>query len=138
MVKSSGRQSTLLENNLVGRKLESIERLEYHNWTFNLNDGSTLTVETHWRIISATEIEITCEDDQQMFGQDAPVDAQAKAWSLLAGREVSEVTVRTELSDLFLSFGPELRLEILNLSSGYEAWNFTNSAGLIVVGRNGE
>ena len=53
------------------------------------------------------------------------------------GKErVTDVQIDSATSDLTLSFGSDLRLQIVNNSSGGEAWSFS-SGGLQVIGRNG-
>ena len=54
------------------------------------------------------------------------------------GKErVTDVQIDSATSDLTLSFGSDLRLQIVNNSSGGEAWSFSSS-GLQVIGRNGD
>ena len=104
---------------VVGRSCR-VERRE-NDWAFDLRDNVGLAVGCHWRLVSAG-IALTDEDDEQLFGLPAPVDAQTKANDLLVGITVSSATVDRFTADLCLRFSNGLRLDLLNNSSGYEGW----------------
>jgi hypothetical protein len=96
-----------------------------------------LSVESQWRLMSPKVILLTGDDDDgQKFGLATPIDAPTELRQHIEGHTVRSFTVDKASSDLILQFDNELRLEILNLSSGFESW-VLNSKGLIVVGRNG-
>jgi hypothetical protein len=125
---------------LHGRRFERIERFEPPGcgWWFHFDGKIILTIETGWRLVSDTTIAVTNEDDGQIFGRKTTVDAAAEATSLLADKSVSGVLIEPACSDLTIHFGVALRLDVINLSRGYEAWNLTGQDGLLLVGRNGE
>lgn len=125
---------------LYGRRFERIERFEPPGWGwwFHFDGKIILTIETGWRLVSDTTIAVSSEDDGQIFGRKTTVDAAAEAQSLLADKSVSGVLIEPACSDLTIHFGVTLRVDVINLSCGYEAWNLTGQDGLLLVGRNGE
>ncbi len=117
-----------LEIALVGRSCR-VERREA-GWSFDLQDGTGLAVECHWRLVSSESIALTDEDDGQRFGLLEAVDAEAKANALLVGATISSATIDRVTADLRLGFSNGLRLELISNSSGYEGWQASfNHAG---------
>ncbi|ENZ81204.1 MULTISPECIES: hypothetical protein [Caulobacter] len=115
------------EASVVGRSCR-VTRREV-DWTFDLGNGTIIAVGCHWRLISTQGIALTDEDDGHQFGLLKPVDAEAQANELLAGATVSIVAVDRLTSDLSLRFSNELRLDLLNNSSGYEGWQCSFAHG---------
>lgn len=105
---------------VVGRSCR-VKRRET-DWDFDLSGNVGFAVNCHWRLISAAGILRTDEDDGQVFGLPAPVDAESNANDLLAGATVSSATVDRVTADLCVRFSNGLRLELLNNSAGYEGW----------------
>jgi hypothetical protein len=66
-----------------------------------------------------------------------PVDAVAGIRDLLKSRVVSKVDVDQASADLNIYFDNETVLQIVNLSSGYEAWTLNSEGDFLMVGRNG-
>jgi hypothetical protein len=91
----------------------------------------------HWRLLSQVDILLTSEDDGQQYGLPKPVDALARIRELLENRVVSKVEVNQASADFSISFDNETILQIINLSSGYEAWTLTSEGDHMMVGRNG-
>lgn len=108
------------ETSIVGRACR-VERREA-DWAFDLGDDVAIAVGCHWRLISPNGIALTDEDDRQQFGLPKPVDAEAQANTLLAGATVAIATVDRLTADLLLRFSNDMRLDLLNNSSGYEGW----------------
>lgn len=98
-----------------------IERREA-DWMFDFGDNVGLSAGCHWRLVSASGIALTDEDDRQEFGLPEPLDAEAKANDLLGGATVSCATLDRVTADLILRFSNGLRLDLFNNSSGYEGW----------------
>jgi len=92
------------------------------DWLFDLGRGGRLTVGCHWRLVSADRITLTDEDDEQLFGLPEPVNAEAAANELIAKATVSQAVIDRVTADLHLQFSNGLRLDLINNSSGYEAW----------------
>ena len=64
-------------------------------------------------------------DHGQKFGLPEPVDGARQAETLLSGKKFLKVTIRDDSGDLAIHFDGDTTLEIINISSGYEGWNFT-------------
>jgi hypothetical protein len=105
----------------TGERCTGIHRHE-HSWAFLFGERSSLTTSSLWRIISNDRLVLCDEDDGQIFGRSAPVDAQANARLLLVGNIVRNVVVVDETADLRISFENASTLELISNSSGYEAW----------------
>jgi hypothetical protein len=123
---------------LYGRRFERIERFEPPGcgWWFHFDGQTVLTIEAGWRLVSDTAIKVSNEDDGHVFGRETAVDAAVEVTSLLGGKSVSDILIGPVSSDLTVDFGPTLRLQVINLSSGYEAWNLAGQDGLLLVGRS--
>jgi Family of unknown function (DUF6188) len=120
---------------LLNAALVAAERLDF-SWAFRFGNGSSLTLESLWRLVSKEAIVLTSEDNGQKFGLDHIIDAASDLKTNLAGQRVVDVVVDSATSDLTLYFSNGLRLELLSTSCGFEAWNL--SAGdIAIIGRNG-
>ena len=117
---------------LVGRKLIAAEREGFH-WLFRFQDVGTLVTECPWRILSSEGIALSSSDDGQKFGLPEVVDAQSRTSHLILGKNVHHVDVRKESGDLRLNFGDGVLFEALNMSSGYEAWQFSRAEGATLI-----
>lgn len=122
---------------LEGRTLSKVEKLPPCHWVFQFGTEVVLRTESEWRVLSAEAILITSEDDGQQYGLPAPVDAQETVGRLLETRVVAKADVNQASADLAIHFDNGTVLQIVNLSSGYEAWTLTSEGDLMIVGRNG-
>jgi len=111
----------MFEASLLGRTC-SIQRLEF-GWYAIFGDRNAIVLGSPWRIISEGRIALTDKEDGQQFGLRSPLDGQAVANELLAGKSVTAVSVNEETADIVLDFGPGLRLEVFNFSASFEGWN---------------
>jgi hypothetical protein len=116
-----------LEGALLQAELRQIERLGTA-WRLNFGEASVLTTDTLWRVLEGGRIAVTNEDDGQGFGLPEPVDASRRATALLTGR-VTAVTLSPVTADLALTFEGGATLELINTSSGYEAWTLVTHIG---------
>lgn len=118
-----------LEAALLGRNCRVLRREA--DWAFDFQNDTGLTVECHWRLVSLDGIVLTDEDDGQQFGLPEPVDAEIKANALLAGAHISAASIDRITADLCLRFSNDLRLDLVNNSSGYEGWqaSFSHAGG---------
>lgn len=114
-------QASALKQELLGSTCR-VERREA-DWLFWFGDSRSISVECRWRIVSSEGIALTDEDDGQQFGLPAPIDAEARANALLSGAEIMSADLALTTADLALSFSNGHRLQLINNSSGYEAWN---------------
>lgn len=105
------------------------------DFTFEFGEA-TLAVDCLWRIMAGSKVVLTSREHGQQFGLPAPVDAYAKAASLLQDRPVVEVRLDERSADLRVEFEGGQRLEILTDSSGYEPWNF-HAPGVHLVALGG-
>ncbi len=96
-----------------------------------------LSTQSQWRLLSQEAILLTSEDDGQQYGLPKPVDAQASVRELLKDRIVSKVNVDQVSADFSIRFDNGTILQIVNLSSGYEAWTLDSEGDCLMVGRNG-
>jgi hypothetical protein len=104
---------------------------------FQFGKGVVLSTQTEWRVLSQEAILLTSRDDGQQYGLPKPVDAEARVRELLESRVVANVDVDQASADFTIHFDNGTVLQIVNLSSGYEAWTLTSEGDLMIVGRNG-
>lgn len=103
--------------------LESVERVDEWNWTFDFRDGGVIYgSELKWRLTTDAGIVVTSFDDGHPFGLGAPVDACRRVMDTVGQSEIKLVEVCERTGDLVLSFANGAQLEFLNLSCGYESW----------------
>jgi len=122
---------------LEGLTVSKIEKLPVDYWVFRFGDGVVLSTQSQWRLLSQEAILLTSEDDGQQYGLPKPVDAQASVRELLKDRIVSKVNVDQVSADFSIRFDNGTILQIVNLSSGYEAWTLDSEGDCLMVGRNG-
>jgi hypothetical protein len=122
---------------LEGLTVSKIERLPPDCWVFRFGNGVVLSTQSQWRLLSQEAILLTSEDDGQQYGLPKPVDAQANVRELLENRIVSKVDVDQASADFTVHFDNGTVFQIVNLSSGYEAWTLKSEGDYLMVGRNG-
>jgi hypothetical protein len=98
-------------------------------WSFEFGQGQVLNINAIWRIIADGRIALCSEDDGQQFGLPAPVNAEARARSLIIGRKIEAFAVDPETADLSIALESAIRIQVLSDSSGYEAWQATIREG---------
>jgi len=99
--------------------------------------NSRLSVHSLWRVTDEATILLTREDDGQRFGLPTPINARQRASELLDRAVVRSVTVDEQKGDLAISFG-QWRLEVINDSSGYEAWTLHGPTTDIIAASGGK
>lgn len=119
---------------LDGANLTSVLR-HPHSWSFQFSSCS-LGVECSWRLIADGRIALTDGDDGHQFGMPAPVDVEIETARRLVGQRVTHAVVASQTADLTISFGDDLRLEVVSNSSGYESWQL-NIPGCVIVANGG-
>lgn len=105
---------------LIGCKC-TIQRVEL-GWFAHVGEVCSIFL-SPWRIISHGRIRLADTDDHQVFGLPTPLNAEAEANKLLAGKLTIAAKIHRETADLTLEFESLTRLEIFNMSCGYEGWN---------------
>jgi hypothetical protein len=120
-----------------GLTVSKIEKLPVDFWVFQFGKRVVLSTQSEWRLLSQEAILLTSEDDGQQYGLPKPVDAEASIRELLKDRVVSKVNVDQASADFSIHFDNGTILQIVNLSSGYEAWTLDSEGDYLVVGRNG-
>jgi hypothetical protein len=121
---------------LEGRTLSKIEKRSDYR-VFQFGNGVVLSTQSPWRVLSQEAILLTSQDDGQQYGLPKPVDAQAEVRKLLQNRIVSELDVDQASADFTIRFDNGTALQILNVSSGYEACTLDSEGDYRIVGRNG-
>ena len=109
---------------------------ECHEWVFAFTGEITLRVSAPWRITAGGEIRLGFEDDGQLFGLPAPLDAQERLGELAIGRRVGSVRAASR-GDLVVVFDGETSLEVFNASAGYEGWALHGPGNRWIVGQGG-
>ena len=104
---------------------------------FQFGNDVFLSTQSGWRVLCREAILLTSEDDGQQYGLPKPVDAEASARQLLENRVVAKVAVDQASADFTIHFDNGSVFQIVNLSSGYEAWTLTSEGDFMIVGRNG-
>jgi hypothetical protein len=99
---------------------------------FELGDTVALMAECPWRILTS-RIVLTDSDDGQQFGLPAPLDGEKESLRLLSGNRIQDVSIRSVTGDLVIVFESGTTLELLNDSSGYEAWQLFGGATQIIA-----
>ena len=122
---------------LEGRTLSKIEKLPPDYWVFQFGSDVVLSTQSEWRALSQEAILLTSGDDGQQYGSPKPVDAEASVRELLKNRVVAKVDVEQASADFTIQFDDGTIFQIVNLSSGYEAWTLTSEGDFTIVGRNG-
>lgn len=122
---------------IEGRTLSKIEKLPPDNWLFQFGSDVVLSTQSQWRVLSQDSILLTSDDDGQQYGLPKPVDAQSNIRELLENRVAAKVDVDQASADFTIHFDNGTILQIVNLSSGYEAWTLTSEGDFMIVGRNG-
>jgi len=114
-----------------GRLLAEVAKRE-HSWCFTFSGGGCVVTEAAWRLITKDGINVTSGDHGQLFGLSEPVDARARVLAATKGRKIIDTRIADGTSDLVLAFEGAVRLELLNLSSGYEAWRATHGTDDVI------
>ena len=106
---------------LVGRRFESLTKRDF-DWVFQFDDNVAVVAMSSWRFLVNGTIRITGEDHGQAFGLPSPVDCEVIVNERLSGGAVSKVDLYEGTLDLRIQFNPDVVIELLPNSSGYEAW----------------
>ena len=122
---------------LAGRQLTEVARRD-HDWAFQFGHAavSGLRVECPWRIIVAKRIALASADDGHKFGLKTPLNGEAEVRRLLGESAIEGVSIRSDTGDLSIAFAGNRILEVLNMSSEYEGWEF-GVPGLLVIASGG-
>lgn len=97
-----------------------------------MSDGVDIAIACCWRIVSDEGVRLVDEDHGQSFGLPEPIDAAAHANALFSEARVVTAKIDPVTADLRLEFVNGLRLELLNNSSGYEAWQARFGGGGVI------
>lgn len=108
---------------LVGEQLRSVEKRDF-SWFFGFSGEVSLATETFWRLINEDRIVVTSEDHGHQFGLPEPVDA-ASVLSSIVGRSVEGAGIDASSGDLTIEFSGHVRLQLLQMSGGYESWRLS-------------
>jgi hypothetical protein len=121
---------------LVGRRLKSVEKKDF-SWFFILDDSSTVSTESHWRLIQQRVV-LTSDDDGQLFGLTAPVNAAKRVTEVIGDKLVDRFELDECTGDLSLCFDNHATVQFITLSSGYEGWRLGHGDQQIICLGGGE
>jgi hypothetical protein len=113
----------------VAQHLLVAEKRDY-TWFFGFSGSVSVCTDGPWRLVEERVV-ITSDDDGHKFGLPAPVDA-ASALSMIVGRSVDAVAIDAASGDLTISFSGRTRLQLLQMSRGYEAWRLSAPEGEMI------
>src|SRR5205085_220321 len=122
---------------LAGHLFLGVTRRE-HDWVFEFEHDAKIVVGTLWRFLDGGCICRTSEDDAQLFGHPAQVDAAAELNQHIAGELLVSVRLCQGTLDLDLEFPEGRVLQIIPTSAGYEAWSAFGSSGQYIAMRGGQ
>src|SRR5262245_15308312 len=121
---------------IAGHAFGWVRRRE-QDWLFTFSEGVSLVVGCPWRLLAKGRIWVSSDDDRQQFGLPKPIDSAAEVTKLIGGRLVRWISVRPGVLDLLVVFDGDQMLEVLPVSSGYEAWQvdrLADRSSVIAVG----
>jgi len=121
---------------LLGKSCTQAQEHAPGCFTFDFGNGH-LVVECAWRIIVGDRLTAAGRDHGQMFGLKSPFDACASAMGTIGNRRVTAAEFHPTLGDLTIEFEGGSRLELINDSSGYEAWSLRDPNGYTLFTANG-
>ena len=131
---SQSSEITSVAGILNNKQILNIEHYQL-TWKFTFSEKITLCTDSHWRIIENNELAVSSEDHLQQFGLPHPVNSETKATSLILNESVSQAEVSKHTGDLTINFSNGNILNLIQLSSGYEAWILTTpTIELVCVG----
>lgn len=107
-------------NWILGQHLVRVEKKDY-TWFFTLENGSIAT-ESFWRMLTRERMEVSSEDDGQLFGLKQPVNAAEVVISAVLDNNISRYGFSEISSDLIIHFSNDVQLQFLTTSGGYESW----------------
>lgn len=103
------------------------------SWVFNFSGDISVRVECLWRLLDSKCIVCTSDDYGNRFGLGKPFDAAADITQRLKGATVVSVNVRVLTNDLTIGLSNGYSLEVIAISSGYEAWQMTGPGNRLIV-----
>ncbi len=113
---------------LIGRTLRAVEEHD-HTWVFAFDAEVVICTYADWRLMVDGRIRVSSHDHGHVFGLPRPVDAVLESNRSVAGRIVESATIGSDTGDLRLEFGRSVRIELLQLSTGYESWDLSTPRG---------
>jgi len=116
---------------LVAQQLLVVEKRD-HSWSFGFSGNVSVSTESPWRLINEDRIVVTSEDDGHQFGLSEPVDAASRLLSSIVGRTVEAAASDASSGDLTIEFDGRARLQLLQMSCGYESWRLS-APGIEVI-----
>jgi hypothetical protein len=120
----------ILLSDLVGLSCTKVKKPSDWFWQFIFGKAeAVIGVEGYWRLIANDKLAFGCEDDGQQFGLPEPVNGVTLCTQLLQHQRVKSFELQPDVSDLFVNFENDARLEIFNTSAGYEGWSYQASNG---------
>ncbi len=122
----------LMMKSLTGSSFNGANLLADGTWQISFTAGD-LFIKCQWKAIEAGLVVLASADHRQEYGLDEPIDAISEVRELLNDRVIEDVEIDKVTSGLSVTFTGDLRFEILNVSSGYEGWFYSDINGLKLV-----
>lgn len=114
-------ESEIIFRRLAGKSLTAVEHSEFQ-WRFRFSGNAILQVYAPWRILRDGKISFTSSDHGQKFGHAEPVDGEKRIHELALSKTAGRVEMRN--GDLLIFLDHDVCLEALNMSCGFESWEF--------------
>jgi hypothetical protein len=118
---------------VLGKRVEKFEG-NAGAWTIHFGDVR-LNIGCPWRLFVQGSLKFCSSDHKQKFGLPQPFDAESEASKILQSKTLQDFSIAKSTTDLVLDFEDTVKVELLQNSSGYEAWNFSGPKGCLVVAR---
>ena len=127
--------AAMLLRRLEGCQLVKLKRFEFE-WVFEFGPLKVLQVRCPWRILLNGRIAFADSDDGRQFGLPEPVKGEDAVMRIAKDETIRTVTIREDTGDLSVFLGPNVVLEVMNMSSGYEGWEI-GADDMRVIGLGG-
>jgi hypothetical protein len=129
MAEAPNLAQTLLSD-LIGLSCTEVKKPSDWFWQFIFGKAeAVIGAEAYWRLIVNGKIAFGRDDDGQKFGLPEPLNGVTLCTKLLRDQRIKSFELRPDVSDLFVNFESGARLEIFNISAGYESWSYQATNG---------
>ncbi len=122
---------------MAGRIITEVSFHEPKLWSFVFGLDARIDVECLWRVMEDGKVILTAEDHNQQFGLPNLINAATKAFELIADRQIKAAHLRDSTADLEIEFSGNMRLDIIQNSSGYESWRMLDPLGASFFAQGG-
>ncbi len=121
---------------LIGCSIARVEHEETGRWLFTFSSGGIIAAHCPWRLLHEGMIAVSSDDHGQRFGLPATIDAAAAIFEMVTSRAITAVRIANGTADLALDFGSAHELQIIPISSGFEAWETVSPSGFLLIAQS--